>query len=66
LMNRRPDLSLEASPGDNFAWKIMIPFKSPRNFRVSVRTIRFGPEDRIPAWKHFQATILPENYNPIS
>jgi len=32
LMNRRPDFSLEASPGDDFAWKIMIPFKSARKF----------------------------------
>jgi hypothetical protein len=32
LMNRRPDLSLKASPGDDFAWKIMIPFKSARKF----------------------------------
>lgn len=29
-MNRRSDLSLEASPGDDFDWKMMIPYSNAR------------------------------------
>jgi hypothetical protein len=36
------------------------------NFAISVRIVRLATEVQIPAWAHFQATILLENHDPIS
>jgi hypothetical protein len=65
-INRRPDLGLETSPGDDLAWKMMIPNLHARRPCGFGSTCSPATEVQIPAQAHFQATIVLENHHPIS